>query len=328
MTVPRVSALLTSVVFACTTCGAAHLVIDGSLPEGGDCVLMGTWFEASRICRIDDYLIVSGDTVQIKSATLEVVGTLANEGVVDNRGLIVIEGFLNNTNDLVNFWDGEMINRGEFFSHFMYNFGPLLNEPTGTIEFQWHLENNAPMINLGHITIGGTYINIDERLLHNRGSLEIESTGSLTNGGLVINEGSVENLGALTNEGVFVAHCLGSVTGNPVQGDPTTYAQALFVGAGLLEWCAIPGASSYDVVRGNLDVLHIFGGDFARATDRCVGDDLAGLSVAEDSAPPAGGGFWFLARPNGVAFPTYDSRFDSQVAPRDAGIDSSLAACP
>jgi hypothetical protein len=184
------------------------------------------------------------------------------------------------------------------------------------------------MINLGSITIGGTYINIQERLFHNRGSLEIESTGRLTNGGLLINEGSVDNFGALVNENVFVAHCLGNVTGNPVEGDPTTYAQALFVGAGLLEWCAISGASSYDVVRGDLDVLRLSGGDFAQATELCVGDDLTGLSIAEGSAPPAGGGFWFVVRPNGVTLPTYDSRFDSQVGPRDPGIDGSVAACP
>jgi hypothetical protein len=328
MTVPRVSVFLLCVAVACTTCGAAQLVIDGSLPGGGACALMGTWIDESNTCRIDDHLIVDGDTVRIVSATLEVVGTLTNEGVLDNRGLIVVEGFLNSTNDLVNFWDGELINRGEFFSHFMYNFGPLLNEPTGSIEFEWHLENNAPMVNLGSITIGGTYINIQERTLHNRGTLDVEPTGRLTNGGLLVNEGSIDNLGTLINDDVFVAHCLGIVTGNPVEGNPTTYAQALFVGAGLLEWCAISGASSYDVVRGDLDVLRLTGGDFASATALCVGDDLPGFSIAEGSEPPVGGGFWFVVRPNDVATPTYDSRFDSQVGPRDPGIDSSAAACP
>lgn len=328
MTVPRVCALLTSVALAGSTCGAAQLVIDGSLPGGGACALMGTWIDESKTCRIDDHLIVDGDTVRIVSATLEIVGTLTNEGVLDNRGLIVVEGFLNSTNDLVNFWDGELINRGEFFSHFMYNFGPLLNEPTGTIEFEWHLENNAPMVNLGHISIGGTYINIQERTLHNRGTLEVEATGRLTNGGLLVNEGAINNLGTLINDDVFVAHCLGALTGNPLEGNPTTYAQALFVGVGMLEWCAISDASSYDVVRGDLDLLRVSGGDFASATELCVANDLVGLSITETLAPPVEGGFWFVVRPNGVTIPTYDSRFASQVGSRDPGIDSSAAACP
>jgi hypothetical protein len=328
MTIPRLCAFLLSVAIACTTCGAAQLVIDGLLPGGGACAQMGTWIEGSQTCRIDDYRIVSGDNVRIESATLEIVGTLTNEGLLDNRGLIVVEGFLNSTNDLVNFWDGRMINRGEFFSHFMYNFGGLFNEATGTIEFEFHLENNAPMINLGQVTIGGTYINIPGQSLHNHGSLEIVVTGRLTNDGLVVNDGSVDNSGTLINRDVFVAHCLGNMTGNPVEGDPTTYAQALFVGAGLLEWCAIPDASSYDVVRGDLDVLRQSDGDFASATELCLGNDLPGLSIVEGSAPPAGGGFWYVVRPNGLTTPSYDSRFDSQAAPRDPGIDNSAAACP
>ena len=82
------------------------------------------------------------------------------------------------------------------------------------------------------------------------------------------------------------------------------------------------------MVRGDLSLLRVSGGDFASATELCVANDLAGLSITENLAPPVGGGFWFVVRPNGVAIPTYDSRFESQVGLRDPGIGSSVAACP
>lgn len=105
----------------------------------------------------------------------------------------------------------------------------------------------------------------------------------------------------------------------------TTPCPVLSVGASELAWCAVAGASAYDVVCGNLNSLHDSGGDLGGSTDRCLGDAYPHTTIAYDIPLDAGQGLWFLVREDGG---TYDSTGDSQVASRDAAIDNSATACP
>jgi spore coat protein A len=115
-----------------------------------------------------------------------------------------------------------------------------------------------------------------------------------------------------------------------VFGDPGLYAPyTLTVAPGMLWWSSVPGATGYDLVRGDLGVLHTGGGDFSTATQACLADDSAPTSLAFPSGPALDAGWWFLLRAATTAGPgTYDSGSPSQVGSRDAEIAASGVACP
>ena len=95
----------------------------------------------------------------------------------------------------------------------------------------------------------------------------------------------------------------------------------------LLSWPPLAEASWYEVVRGSLRRLHDGGGFLA--TEECSADDLAATSLLVPDASPLGDGFWFLVRgANCKGKGTYDTGAPSQVAPRDAAIESSGNDCP
>ena len=103
----------------------------------------------------------------------------------------------------------------------------------------------------------------------------------------------------------------------------------LFITRGQLEWMASVGATTYDVVRGDLGMLRSTGGNFSIATAECLANNLADTRLAHAVAPAAGEGHWFLVRgvgPGGQM--TWDEPGTSQVGSRDAGINSAAAACP
>ncbi|MCP3978301.1 MAG: multicopper oxidase family protein [bacterium] len=92
-----------------------------------------------------------------------------------------------------------------------------------------------------------------------------------------------------------------------------------------------PGATGYDIVRGNLPQLRDTDGNFALnfVTSVCVGNDVAGPTVVNNELPSAGHAFWYLARsvgPGGDG--TYDSGSSSQVDSRDDEIGFSANRCP
>ena len=67
-----------------------------------------------------------------------------------------------------------------------------------------------------------------------------------------------------------------------------------------LNWTAVDPATSYDLIRGQLEALHVLGGDFSAAQVDCLENDLEALAFSwADTPPTAGGGFWMLVR--GVA---------------------------
>jgi hypothetical protein len=97
-----------------------------------------------------------------------------------------------------------------------------------------------------------------------------------------------------------------------------------------LSWEALDWATTYDVVRGDLDTLRDSGGEFALAVTACL-DSGAALPLAQDSQSPyEGSAYFYLVRGvnelDGVG--TYDSGGSEQAYSRDPGIDSSSAACP
>ncbi len=91
-------------------------------------------------------------------------------------------------------------------------------------------------------------------------------------------------------------------------------------------WWSDPSDSvTHDVVRGRVEVLLASQGDFAKATERCLENDL-GADTALDSAVPAPAqAYWYLVRPSGGS---YDAGDRGQVGMRDPEIAASPAACP
>jgi hypothetical protein len=96
-------------------------------------------------------------------------------------------------------------------------------------------------------------------------------------------------------------------------------------------WEEVPGATGYDVVRGDLGILRDTGGDFAAATQACLsnGQQETSVSHTSGSPPPGATGHWFLARTHDViGKATYDSGSPYQVGLRDQEIAASLMDCP
>lgn len=96
-----------------------------------------------------------------------------------------------------------------------------------------------------------------------------------------------------------------------------------------LTWNTVSGASSYDVVRGDLDLLRSSHGDFVASTLECVADDRTSTSASDTGNPASKKTWWFLVRA-GVCTDggTYNTGSVRQVASRDLGINTSGAGCP
>ncbi len=97
-----------------------------------------------------------------------------------------------------------------------------------------------------------------------------------------------------------------------------------------LTWPARPGEASWDVVRGDVATLLSTGGDYAAATEECLGNDLAEPRATDPDAPPPAAARWYLVRAatcggNG----TWDTPADpGLVNGRDAGLAAAPPACP
>jgi hypothetical protein len=96
-----------------------------------------------------------------------------------------------------------------------------------------------------------------------------------------------------------------------------------FPSASLMAWSAVPGATGYDVVCGDLQMLRSTGGDFAAATTRCQENDQPSNAAPDASTPQSGMGEWCLVRAvNVVGFSSYGG------PARDGGILGSGLGCP
>jgi len=91
-----------------------------------------------------------------------------------------------------------------------------------------------------------------------------------------------------------------------------------------LAWTQSVGATGYDVVRGDLDVLHGTDGDFTAATEECLADDHPTTLLTYGANPGPGEAHWFLVRTvTTVGNGSYNSTGSMQVGLRDAEIDAS-----
>lgn len=95
----------------------------------------------------------------------------------------------------------------------------------------------------------------------------------------------------------------------------------------LLSWTAMPGATGYDVVYGDLAAMRNLSGSFAVATLGQIVCGTGSLLVTQSGSPAPGQGSWFLERDRSGGVPgTYDD--GSQRSPRDPGITASGNDCP
>jgi len=97
----------------------------------------------------------------------------------------------------------------------------------------------------------------------------------------------------------------------------------------LLSWGPPVCDVGFDIVRGDLIALSGNEGDFSEATEECLADDHAGLSLDYLESPDAGAGVWFLARRVGdTGSGSYDTGRPSQEGQRDGEIADSGVDCP
>ena len=96
-----------------------------------------------------------------------------------------------------------------------------------------------------------------------------------------------------------------------------------------LSWTLLAGATSYDVVTGDLNLL-LFARSYTPSILSCSADNTAATSLPEKTVPAAGAAYYYLVR--GVSCGgsgTYDEPPDyGQAGPRDAAIDAATSSCP
>jgi hypothetical protein len=104
----------------------------------------------------------------------------------------------------------------------------------------------------------------------------------------------------------------------------------LFLEGDAVFWTPLPGAMRYDVVRGDLGILRSTHGRYDLATTGCPGFAVEGTSLLDVTAPPSGGGVFYLARGRscGGAGTWDDGGGFGQAASRDPGIAAAPSACP
>lgn len=96
-----------------------------------------------------------------------------------------------------------------------------------------------------------------------------------------------------------------------------------------LAWSGISGATGFDVLRGDLDILRATTGSFQLSTQQCLANNTIDATLSSPATPPAGAGYWYLVRGvNCAGVGTFDSGSPSQYGTRDDGIAASPNSCP
>jgi hypothetical protein len=103
-----------------------------------------------------------------------------------------------------------------------------------------------------------------------------------------------------------------------------------FTARDVVEWSALAGAQDYDLIRGNLMALRASLGNFAVTGLTCAENDSRDTRSFVPELPPAGGGFYWIARGATYAcgYGTWNTASARQVASRDAGLGGSGTTCP
>jgi len=110
---------------------------------------------------------------------------------------------------------------------------------------------------------------------------------------------------------------------------PATTEGLMFSDQTTLFWTPMSAAGSYDVIKGNLQILRNTYGGFGPSLLDCVENDSADATSSDIAIPGLGNGFWYLVRSFGcTGNGTYDEDSVFQRGFRDAEIESSTAHCP
>jgi hypothetical protein len=97
----------------------------------------------------------------------------------------------------------------------------------------------------------------------------------------------------------------------------------------ILSWNAVPNATEYDVLFGNLQELRTAGGHYQFLSNAiCWANDFAGTSMVMPSGTPAGGQWWLMRAVGCSGLGAFDEGVPSQVSTRDQEIGASQYACP
>lgn len=96
-----------------------------------------------------------------------------------------------------------------------------------------------------------------------------------------------------------------------------------------MAWTPNPGASTYDVVKGDLAALRGSAGDFGSSLAACVENNSPDAASSDAVSPGPSAAWYYLVRTFGCAQNgTYDDGAISQQGSRDAEIGTSASACP
>ena len=100
-------------------------------------------------------------------------------------------------------------------------------------------------------------------------------------------------------------------------------------GSSILSWVAVPHATTYDAIFGNLQELRSAGGYQFLSQALCWADDFVGTSMSMPGNPSPGQGQFWLMRATGCAgLGSYDEGVSSQVSARNQEIGASQYQCP
>jgi hypothetical protein len=203
------------------------IVIDGNLPDGGDCAALGSW-NGSGLCDIDTVMLGTGDELIVESATLE-LGSLVNlGGVFDNRDTAGI-GDLRNAGTILSGPDATLFlwgspdpaglqrNSGLIDSDGpLYFFGGFRNESRGRIEVSDGVlisTSTGGFRNAGTLVVDGGTLSADQSFENAAGAtIVVKGGGSAFFDSVVVlsNHGRIDNYTwfggfgwAMTNAGVF-----------------------------------------------------------------------------------------------------------------------------
>ena len=123
-------------------------VVDGDLPDGGDCAALGVWDESSNppSCELQVFFLNPGDTVTVHRAELRL--TYISVVVNGERLEIGPEGFLNVANDGIG-----LTNRGLLINH------GLIDAADGTVNEAGAVLHNHAQIS-GGLSNDGIVVNV------------------------------------------------------------------------------------------------------------------------------------------------------------------------
>jgi DNA-binding beta-propeller fold protein YncE len=112
----------------------------------------------------------------------------------------------------------------------------------------------------------------------------------------------------------------------PTFGPPPPEVSALIVAGNTLSWSPLTDPVTYDIVAGHLEGLATAG--LQPSTMGCVADNAPSASTIDQTAPPLGGGIWYLVRGTACGVPgSYGSGNPPQTPSRDAAIAASGRDC-